>query len=101
MLLVLIGVVLGQRESPWAARRAAGPVDRRGRGWDAVPMPTKLDLSKDRLGRWRERRRDRAARTGDTPEKLAERPVAVEGDVGDAAARASTGLVANGAAFNG
>jgi len=53
--------------------------------------------------RWRKRRSARAALTGDTPEKLAEdrRRRAVGGDVGDAAKRASTGLLVNGAPFNG
>jgi hypothetical protein len=56
------------------------------------------------FAKWRKRRSDRAARTGDTPEKLAEerrRKAAGGGDVADAAKRASTGLVANGGCFNG
>ena len=54
------------------------------------------------LARWRRARRDKVARTGDTPEKLAEPRARVEDDdVKAAADRASAGLVANGAAFNG
>jgi hypothetical protein len=53
--------------------------------------------------RWRKRRQERAAATGDTPEKQAEDRRAREtgGDVSEAAQRASTALVANSAPFNG
>ena len=56
--------------------------------------------------RWRERRRQarriRMERTGDSPERRAEaRRQTRNGTVKDAADRASVGLVANSAAFNG
>lgn len=72
------------------------PAERHG-----VGMSTQA--SEGPIVRWRKRRRARAALTGDTPEKQAEdrRRRAVGGDVGDAARRASTGLVVNGAPFNG
>jgi hypothetical protein len=59
-----------------------------------------------RANGWRERRREaqrlRAERTGDSPERRAEaRRQSRDGTVKDAADRASVGLVANGAAFNG
>jgi hypothetical protein len=56
------------------------------------------------FARRRESRRTEREQTGDTPEKAREdgrRQQGEQGSVEDAAARASTGLVANGSSFQG